>query len=53
MKNPNDPIKDQTRNLLACSMVPQPTMSTHTPNTWELSILSIYLKMQTVAHITK
>jgi hypothetical protein len=30
MKNPNDPIDNQTHDLLACSTVPQPTAPLNT-----------------------
>jgi len=29
MENPNDPLTNQIRILLACSTVPQPTVPTH------------------------
>jgi hypothetical protein len=31
MKNPNDPIGNQTHVLLVCSAVPQPTVPLHIP----------------------
>jgi hypothetical protein len=32
VKNPNDPIGNQTCDLSTCSSVPQPTAPTHTPS---------------------
>ena len=38
MKNPSDPIGNQTCDLLACSTVPQPAVLPHTPLFYVLSL---------------
>jgi len=51
MKNPKDPIKKWTHNLLACSTVPQPCQ--HIPQIPGNYLFTIYLKMPTVTPITE
>ena len=44
MKNPNDPIGNRTRDLQACSTVPQPTLPPCTPH----MILLIFIIIKTI-----
>ena len=54
MKNSNDTIGYRTRNLPACSAVPQPTAPPRGPNKYSMSILIIFwsLKCGHLPHIT-
>ena len=52
MKNPNDPIRDQTHILLASSAVPQQAAPPHTPMYLQYhTILSVQFVMCTVLYI--